>query len=212
MNHLQLREELIRLARAIGTNGLGVGKAGNLSARAGEGFLVTPTGMHYERLVPEDIVMLDSSGASVAAKRKPSSEWRFHRDIYARRQEVAAIVHVHSPYATALACVRRPLPAFHYMVAAAGGNNVRCAEYATFGTQALSDNVLAALEDRRACLLANHGLITVGTGPGAAFELAILVEDLCRQYLLACSFGEPVILDEAEMRLNLEKFRSYGKQ
>lgn len=212
MKDLSLREELIRHARAIRSRELGVGKAGNLSARVSGGFIITPTGMDYDLLEPADVTTLDPEGRLIEGKRTPSSEWRIHRDIYARREEAGAVVHVHSPYATALACSRRPVPAFHYMVAVAGGDSIRCADYATFGSQELSDNALKALEDRTACLMANHGMIALGPDLPATFAMAVLVEDLCKQYALATRFGEPVCLDEDEMRTILEKYRSYGKQ
>ena len=212
MKDLPLREELIRHSRAIRSRELGVGKAGNLSARVAGGFIITPTGMDYDLLEPADIVTLDPEGKPTEGRRTPSSEWRIHRDIYMHREEAGAVVHVHSPYATALACSRRQVPAFHYMVAVAGGDSIRCADYATFGSQELSDNTLQALDERAACLLANHGMIAMGRDLPAAFAMAVQVEDLCRQYALACRFGEPVCLDESEMRTILEKYKSYGRQ
>ena len=143
-------------------------------------------------------------------RRPPSSEWRFHRDLYAARADAGGMAHCHSPHATALACTRRGIPAFHYMVAAAGGADVRCADYATFGSEELSRNALAALVGRRACLLANHGQLALGATVEAAFELAAEVEMLARQYLLALNAG-PVLLDDPEMARVLEKFRTYGR-
>ncbi len=174
---------------------------------------MTPTGVNYAQLRPADIVRMDMAGERRDGDLKPSSEWRFHQDIYLRRTAVNAIVHTHSPYATALACARQDLPAFHYMVAAAGGASIRCAEYATFGTRALSEHALRALgERRRACLLANHGVIALGADVVAALQTAQLVEELARQYLLSRAAGTPVLLDEAEMALNLEKIKDYGRQ
>ncbi|MEW5770602.1 MAG: class II aldolase/adducin family protein [Pseudomonadota bacterium] len=141
---------------------------------------------------------------------RPSSEWRFHRDIYAAFPQARAVVHAHSPFAVALACLRRDLPPFHYMVAMAGGSDIRCAAYATFGTQALSDAVVTALQDRRACLMANHGLVAWGASLDAALALAVEVEALCGQYLRACQVGEPVLLSAAEMAEVLERFKDYG--
>jgi L-fuculose-phosphate aldolase len=181
-----------------------------MSMRTANGFLVTPSGVKPARLVPESIVAMSATGDVLDRGGKPSSEWRFHRDIYAARRAVGAIVHVHSPYATALACQRRAIPAFHYMISVAGGDSVRCADYATFGTQALSDAALAALEGRRACLLANHGQIALGTTLEAAFDLAGEVEELARQYLIAGASGIPVLLDGAEMRAVAEQFKGYG--
>jgi L-fuculose-phosphate aldolase len=143
--------------------------------------------------------------------RLPSSEWRFHRDIYAARAEVGAIVHVHSPFATTLACLGRDIPAFHYMIAVAGGKDIRCAPYATFGTQTLSDHALRALVGRKACLLANHGMIAIGATPTDALALAVEVEALAEQYWRALQIGEPNILSDAEMIVVLDKFRSYGQ-
>ena len=212
MDHTSLREAIIAAARALQKHQLGTGTAGNVSARIERGYLITPTGMDYESLRPADIVSMDLRGNRADGDLKPSSEWRFHQDIYAQRPDTHAIVHTHSPYATALACTRQDLPAFHYMVAGAGGASIRCAEYATYGTQELSDHALAALAGRQACLLANHGVIALGKDVDAAFKMAQLVEELARQYLLSRVLGPPVLLDEAEMDVNLEKFRDYGKQ
>ncbi len=212
MDHLNLRHSLIAAARSLQENQLGVGTAGNLSARIEQGYLITPTGVDYEILKPADIVGMDLRGNAAEGDLIPSSEWRFHQDIYVNRTDAGAIVHTHSPYATALACTRQDLPAFHYMVAGAGGTTVRCAEYATFGTQALSDHALAALAGRHACLLANHGVIALGENLAAAFKLAQLVEELARQYTLSRMMGSPVLLDDAEMEINLEKFKDYGRQ
>lgn len=212
MDHTSLREAIITAARALHKNRLGTGTAGNVSARIGQGYLITPTGMDYESLSPADIVCMDLHGKRSEGDLKPSSEWRFHQDIYTQRPDTCAIVHTHSPYATALSCTRQDLPAFHYMVAGAGGSSIRCAEYATYGTQELSDHALAALGGRQACLLANHGVIALGSDVVGAFKMAQLVEELARQYLLSRMLGSPVLLDEAEMNVNLEKFRDYGKQ
>lgn len=212
MKDLQLRQEIIATAGKFNQTGLSVGTSGNLSVQTDSHILITPSGMPYQDLTPEDIVELDRDGRVVSGSRKPSSEWRFHRDIYLQRPAVNAVVHVHSPYATAVACTRRDIPAFHYMIAAVGGDSIRCAEYATFGTEALSNNAVTALAGRHACLLANHGMIATGADLRSAIEMAQLVEELARQYYLSCRMGDPVILDTEEMRINLEKFRSYGKQ
>ena len=212
MDHSSLREALIAAARSLQKYQLGTGTAGNLSARIGQGYLITPTGVDYELLTPAHIVSMDLRGNRAAGDLKPSSEWRFHQDIYAERTDTDAIVHTHSPCATALACTRQDLPAFHYMVAGAGGSSIRCAGYATYGTQELSDHALAALAGRQACLLANHGVIALGKDVDTALKMAQLVEELARQYLFSRMFGSPVLLDEAEMKVNLEKFKTYGKQ
>ena len=209
-----LRQQLIDTARRMAAAGLTRGTAGNLSVRAeerGGGFLITPTGMAYEALESEDIVFMRLDGTA-EGRRKPSSEWRFHRDLYRHRAEAGAIVHAHSPFATSLACLRRDVPAFHYMIARFGGDSLRCAAYATFGTQALSDAALSAMADRRACLLANHGMLAFGDDLGQALDLGVELEALCEQYWRACQLGEPVLLDAAEMRTVLGKFASYGQQ
>ena len=212
MDHTSLREAVIAAARSLHKYQLGVGTAGNVSARIEQGYLITPTGMDYEAVAPADIVSMDMRGNRAEGNLKPSSEWRFHQDIYAARADVDAIVHTHSPCATALSCTRQDLPAFHYMVAGAGGSSIRCAEYATYGTQALSDHALAALAGRQACLLANHGVIALGEDVESAFKMAQLVEELAKQYLFSRMAGTPALLDEAEMNVNLEKFKDYGKQ
>jgi L-fuculose-phosphate aldolase len=210
-----LREALIRTAAAMNTAGINVNKAGNVSARCirgeAEGLLITPTGVAYERLQPHSLVFLRlADGVPIGAKA-PSSEWRFHVDLYRRRPEFRAIVHTHSPAATALACHGRGIPPFHYMVAAAGGGDIRCAPYATFGTQALSDLAVAALADRKACLLAHHGVIACEASLERALALAIEVEHLARMYLAACQIGEPPLLSPDEMARVLAKFASYGQ-
>ena len=192
--------------------GLGVnhGTAGNLSTRHGGGCLISPSGVKPLALTNAAVVALDAAGAARIPGQRPSSEWRFHHAIYASRPDAQAVVHVHSAHATALACLRRPLPAFHYMVAVAGGPDIRCAPYATFGSRALAQAATAALDGRLACLLANHGMITLGADVGSAIDLALEVEDLARQYLLALSIAEPVILPAAEMQIVLQKFKTYG--
>ncbi|MGH8677732.1 MAG: class II aldolase/adducin family protein, partial [Burkholderiales bacterium] len=158
MNELSLRKQIIATALAMNAKGINRGTSGNVSARWKSGFLVTASGLPYESSRPSDVVFVDPEGKS-RGKRAPSSEWRFHHDIYRSRADAQAVVHTHSSFTTALACLGREVPAFHYMIAVAGGNSIRCAPYATFGTQALSDNALNALQGRRACLLANHGMI-----------------------------------------------------
>ena len=211
MTEAQARERIVAAARRMRDLGLNPGRSGNASLRFGDGFLVTPSGLAYERMTPADIVFVDAEGRAVPGARAPSSEWRLHGSIYARRPEAGGVAHTHSPYATTLACLRRPIPAFHYEVAFAGGSDIRCAGYATFGTQGLSDLALAALEERRACLLANHGVVAIGATLQEAVELAERVESLARLYWQALQAGEPVLLDEVEMARVVEKFRSYGK-
>ena len=210
MTELALRKQIIATALEMNARGLNRGKSGNVSARFDAGFLVTPTGMAYESTQPVDIVAMTQDGTALGP-RLPSSEWRFHRDIYVARREVGAIVHAHSPFATSIACLGRDIPPFHYMIAVAGGKDIRCAAYATFGTQQLSDHALCALESRKACLLANHGMIAVGASLTAALALAVEVEALAEQYWRALQIGPPNLLSDAEMETVLEKFRTYGQ-
>jgi L-fuculose-phosphate aldolase len=207
-----LQAAVISACRELSRLGLTHGTSGNVSVRRDErGFFVSPTGMSYHALDAGDIPLVDLDGGWFG-RRLPSSEWRFHRDIFKNRGDVGAIVHTHSLNATALACTGRGIPAFHYMVAVAGGPDIRCAPYHTFGTQPLSDAALAALEGRRACLLANHGVIAVGADLPAALRLAGEVENLAAQYRAALGLGDVRILDENAMRPVLEKFRTYGRQ
>jgi len=208
-----LAESVLSTARAMNASGINRGSAGNVSARCpgGDGsFLITPTGLAYDKCDTPDIVKVDAHGTA-NARRKPSSEWRFHRDIYAMRPEAGAIVHCHSPFATALACQLADIPPFHYMIARFGGDTVRCAAYATFGTQALSDAVLAALQGRRACLMAHHGMVVFGADLEEALALAIELESLCEQYWRVLQLGEPRLLPADEMACVVEKFRDYGR-
>ncbi len=206
-----LRAEVIVACRELTRLALACGTSGNVSVRLdARRFLISPTGMAYDALRPGDIPLMDLEGRWFG-RRRPSSEWRFHRDVYAGRSDVGAIVHTHSPKATSLACTGRGIPAFHYMVAVAGGADIRCAPYHTFGSQELSDAALAALRDRNACLLANHGVIALGADARAALALAAEVENLAAQYCAALALGDVRLLDEAQMRRVVEKFRTYGK-
>jgi L-fuculose-phosphate aldolase len=210
-----LRCAVIDTARAMNAAGINVNKAGNVSVRClrgrHEGILITPTGLGYDRLKPDDLVFVRLADGVAQGTRAPSSEWRFHLDIQRERPDLNGIVHTHSSSATALACHGRGIPAFHYMVAAAGGRDIRCAPYATFGTQELSDHALAALDGRSACLLAHHGVIACGASVDAALALAIEVENLARMYLAACTLGEPPRLSDEEMARVLAKFAQYGQ-
>jgi L-fuculose-phosphate aldolase len=205
-----LRGRLVAAARHLSALGLNQGKSGNVSVRAGEGFLVTPSGKSYDALGANDVVLVGKDGHASGA-HKPSSEWRLHRDIYAQCLEAGAVVHTHSPYATTLACLHRGIPPFHYEVAFAGGMDIRCSGYATFGTQELSNLAMAALEGRRACLLANHGVVAHGGDLEGAIALAEKVEALARLYWQALQIAEPVLLDAVEMARVVEKFKTYGK-
>ncbi|MCW5593628.1 MAG: class II aldolase/adducin family protein, partial [Burkholderiales bacterium] len=200
---------IVATARRMNELGINNGASGNVSARVEGGFLVTPSGIPYEALEPADIVHVGTNGHATG-HREPSTEWRFHHDIYATRPEAGAVVHTHSAFATTLACLERGIPAFHYEVAFAGGKDIRCAPYRTFGTQELSDAALAALADRRACLLAHHGVIAFGKDLDDALRLADKVEALARLYWQALQVSEPAILDDAEMARIVERFRHYG--
>ncbi len=207
----QLRSRLIDTALEMNRSGINQGTSGNLSVRHGGGMLITPSGMPYQVLTPADIVFVDGSG-NCEGQRLPSSEWRIHADIYKAREDAQAILHAHPPECVALACMRKAIPAFHYMVAVAGGRDIRCAPYATFGTQELSDHVLQALRNRKACLMANHGLVCLASGLETALSLAIEVEQLAKSYLRCLAVAEPVLLGKEEMDRVLVKFRSYGVQ
>ncbi|WP_026280843.1 MULTISPECIES: L-fuculose-phosphate aldolase [unclassified Thioalkalivibrio] len=206
-----LREAVIHAGLETNRRGLNQGTSGNISVRLGDGMLITPSGVPYEALRPEDLVYVDAAGRW-DPQRKPSSEWHFHRAILQARPELGAVVHVHSVYASVVAIQGRDIPALHYMIAAAGGNSIRCAPYATFGTEALSRLAVEALEDRTACLLANHGMIATGPDLERALWLTEEVELLARQYVLSLQIGGPALLDDAEMDRVLEKFRHYGPQ
>ncbi|UCV22107.1 class II aldolase/adducin family protein [Ferribacterium limneticum] len=206
-----LRADLIATARAMQPAGLNRSTAGNVSVRSGDGFYITPTGMAYDALCDNDIPLMALDG-SHAGKRKPSSEWRFHRDLYATRPEVGAVLHAHSPFAVSLACLRLDIPPFHYMIARFGGDTIRCAEYSIFGSESLSTVAMAAMAGRKACLLANHGMLVAGRDLNEALALAIELEELCEQYWRACQLGQPVLLSAEEMAAVLEKFKGYGQQ
>lgn len=205
----RLRDDAVAAMQRLDERGLNRGSAGNLSLRLGEGMLITPTGMGAE-LGAEDLVWMGFDG-SVRGAWQPSSEWHFHRAVYAARPDLHAIVHTHSVHATTLACLRRELPPFHYMVAVAGGTRVPLVDYHTFGTEALSRGVAAALAEVQACLLANHGLVAAGTTLAQAMKITIEIESLCESYLKALAVGEPVLLSDAQMAEVIEKFRHYGR-
>ncbi|WP_370452506.1 class II aldolase/adducin family protein [Corallococcus sp. CA054B] len=208
--HQDLREAMVATSRRMNTSGLNQGTSGNLSQRVEGGFLLTPSGMNYETMTPEDLVLMRFDG-SHEGHRKPSTEWQLHRDILQARPEVGAVLHTHSMFSTTLACLRRGIPAFHYMVSAAGGTDIRCAEYATFGTPELARHMMVALEGRKACLLANHGMVAMGGDLAAAWKLAVEVETLAAMYWRALQLGEPVVLDDAEMERVFQQFRGYGQ-
>ena len=203
------REALLNSALALQALGLNQGTSGNASVRQGDGFLITPSGMPIDEMNAYSMVEMNMHGEAISTG-KPSSEWRFHRDIYQARPEVGAVIHTHSTFATTLACLRKDIPPFHYMIAVAGGDTIRCAGYALFGTQALSDLAIKALKERRACLLANHGMIAIGKTLQQALDIAKEVETLCEQYWRALQIGEPHILSGQEMQDVFEQFKGYG--
>lgn len=207
-----LRQEIIDTALAMSQEGLSPGRSGNVSARWNGGMLITPTGMNYGELIPEDIVFIEGKDQTAQGVRAPSSEWRFHFSAYGARKAANAVVHTHSRFATALACCRKSIPAFHYMVGVAGGNDIPLAGYATFGTKELAGNVAKMLKDRTACLMANHGVIACGTNLNQALELAREVEVLAAQYVTALQAGDPYILDDDEMERVAERFKTYGQE
>ncbi|MEO6626171.1 MAG: class II aldolase/adducin family protein [Burkholderiaceae bacterium] len=206
-----LREAVVQTCRDMSRLGVAKGTSGNVGVRHGEGFLISPTGIAYDQMRPEQVVQVYWDG-SFDGDTLPSSEWRFHRDILFHRREFNAIVHTHSMYATALSIHGRGIPAIHYRIAAAGGPDIRCADYATFGEQALSDSALKAMEGRKACLLAHHGVIAAEISLPRALALAVTVEELAQQYLLSLTLGAPPLLDDDEITRVLVKFRSYGQQ
>lgn len=212
-----LRVEVASVAARLERLGLTTGTSGNVSVRARDatydGMLITPSAVPYAALGPHDVVRMGLEGVvhSAPTGRLPSTEWRMHAGIFRRRDDVEAIVHAHPPWATALSCLRRDIPAFHYMVAVAGGATIRCADYATFGTEELAEAAVEALGARRACLLANHGIVACGASVEAALDLALEVEALAGQYLRAAAVGEPVLLSAEEMERVLERFASYGR-
>jgi len=210
---MSLRSRLAETFGALAASGLNRGTSGNASVRLGwetPDFLVTPSGRPAESLQPEDLVLIHD-GRRADGGLEPSSEWRLHADLYAAFPEAGAVLHAHSSFATALACRRQDLPAFHYLLALFGGTTVRCADYATFGTQELSDAAVAAMDGRRACLLANHGMVVHGRDLAHALLLAVQLETLCEQYWRACQLGEPVLLTDAEMAAAQAQFDRYAR-
>lgn len=205
-------QALVDAALQLQQSAMNFGTAGNLSQRVDGGLLITPSGVAYEHLRPEDLVQMDTEGTvlKAAGGRRPSSEWRFHATVYELFAEAGAVVHAHSTHATALACMGRGIPAFHYEVALAGGADIRCAPYATFGTRQLAENMALAMQGRRACLLANHGLVAWGTTLERAMDLALKVEHLARMYCQCLALGEPQLLDAEEMARVVDKYRHYG--
>ena len=204
-------DQIIKYAKMLNTENLSALRSGNISVRYNDGFLITPSGAKYSSLKNEDIVFVSLDGKFNENKRKPSSEWRFHKDIYKYKDEANAIVHTHSTHATAFSTHGKSIPAFHYMVALAGGNDIKCADYATFGTEELSQNIMKALQDRKACLMSNHGQVAFEKSLDKAFELAQEIENICQQYVNALKIGNPKILSIDEMDKILVRIRNYKK-
>ena len=217
MKNLDQRNKIIEYSLKLNSTNLSPLRSGNISIRATEddieGYLITPSGRKYDTLRSRDIVFrgFNEDSESTDSDNKPSSEWRFHRDIYLKKKEAQAIVHAHSPHATAVSSHRKSIPPFHYMIALAGGEDIKCAEYGTFGSRELSENVIKALENRSACLMSNHGQVAFGKNLEEAFELAQEVENICHQYTIALKLGQPKILSFEEMKKVLDKAKNYKK-
>ena len=211
LKYLDLREAVIATCLQMNEEGINQGTSGNVSVRTDAGFLVTASGVPYHRMKPEHVVEMDFDGGYVG-DYLPSTEWRMHMDILKHRPEAGAVVHTHSIHATALSCLRKDIPPFHYMIGIAGGTTLRCADYAEYGTQELSDVMLKAMEDRQACLLANHGQIAFGDTLAKALWRAGEVETICHQYWAALQAGKPVLLSDQQMSTVLARFKTYGKQ
>ena len=214
MKNLEKRKEVIKYSIKLNTAKLSPLRSGNISVRSEEdniqGFLITPSGKKYDSLKEDDIVFVSNDG-NHDTNLKPSSEWRFHKDIYLKKLNAKAIVHAHSPHAAAVSAHGKDIPAFHYMIALAGGDSIKCAKYATFGTQELSNNIIDALENRKACLMSNHGQVALGENLESAFELAEELENICHQYINTIKLGDPKILSSSEMDVILEKVKNYKK-
>jgi len=208
---LHLRSELVQTARRMSELGLTPGMSGNVSVRTPGGFLITPSGLPYADLTEQDLVELRPEGAPRPGQRAPSTEWRLHRDILAARPDAHAIVHTHSLFCTTVACLRRPIPAIHYMVVLAGSDEIPCAEYATFGSPELATSAVRALGTGHACLMANHGMVALGATLPAALRLAAEVETLAGQYWHAAQLGAPHVLDRDELARVRHRFAEYGQ-
>ena len=208
-----IQQQLLDLTLHLQSSGLNEGSSGNCSIRDRDGFYITPSGLNPKAMSIDDMVFMDFKGtiqSSQKPPREPSSEWRFHHDILKTRKDANVVIHTHSTFATTLSLFRKDIPAFHYMIAVAGGNSIRCTKYELFGTQALSDAALVALNDRKSCLLANHGMIVIGRDIEDALNISHEVERLCEQYTYALQIGSPVILSDEEMGKVIERFKSYG--
>jgi L-fuculose-phosphate aldolase len=205
------RQQLVNVMCELLAQGLGKGCAGNASLRAGDKeILITPSGLKPADTSADDIVRINLQGEVIEGQCEPSSEWPMHAAVYRNRRDIHAIVHCHSTYATIIACTRQAIPPFHYMVAVAGGTGIPCTDYARFGSAELAETASHALEDHNACLLSNHGQLACGTTLEKAFDLAVEVEELAKQYWGTLAIGGATILDEEEMRAVVERFKSYG--
>ena len=209
MREFSLRKNIIKYAKLLNQTNLTPLRSGNISVRYKDGFLITPSGMKYKNLKPKDIVFINLNGNFKKGKNKPSSEWKFHKDIYNDKKKSKAIVHCHSKHAVILSCFRKKIPSFHYMVAVAGGEDIKCAKYATYGTNALSKNIINALKGRSACLIENHGQVSFSNNLSKAFELAQEVEYLSEQYLGCLRTGKPKILSKSQMQEVVRKVKNY---
>ena len=211
----KLKLQVINYSKKLNSTNLSALRSGNISVKAKEkgvdGFYITPSGIKYSSLKIKDIVFVSLKGIFDRKKCKPSSEWRFHQDIYVNKKQAKAIVHAHSTCATAISSHQKNIPAFHYMVAVAGGEDLKCTKYATFGTKQLSRNIIKALKNRSACLIANHGQVAFGDNLEKAFELAQEIENIRHQYINALRIGIPKILSNKEMKIVLGKFKNYKK-
>ena len=204
-----LTEQLVEVSKQLVESGLNKGTSGNVSVRDSDGFIITPSGVSVEKMSASSMVRMQFDG-TFENNKKPSSEWRFHRDILQSRPEINAVIHTHSMFATTLACLNLDIPPFHYMIAISGGDTIRCAPYALFGSQLLSDLALEALADRKACLLGNHGMIALGRDLEDAFAVAVEVENLCEQYWRALQIAEPKVLNRDQMQEVFKQFKGYG--
>jgi len=213
MNKQTKSATLIEAALHLEQIGLNHGATGNCSCRDGDTYLITPSGIDTQNLSEDKVVRMDFAGNIINSipNLKPSSEWRFHKDIMSQRKEVGAVVHTHSIYASTVSLFGDTLPPFHYMIAVAGGDSVRCAPYAMFGTQELSDNIIGALIDRKACLIANHGLVAIGDNLKEALQIAEEIEHLCQLYIEARKLGEPNLLSKKQMSEVIDRFQTYSR-
>ncbi len=213
MNKQTKSATLVETALYLEQLGLNHGATGNCSCRDGDTYLITPSGIDTKNLSEDKVVRMDFTGNIIDSvpNLKPSSEWRFHKDIMSQRREVGAVVHTHSVYASTVSLFGDTLPPFHYMIAVAGGNSVRCASYAMFGTQELSDNIISALIDRKACLIANHGLVAIGDNLKEALQIAEEIEHLCQLYIEARKLGEPNLLSKKQMSEVIDRFQTYSR-